>query len=249
MQLAGAGAFGLPKDRKAASAVLREAVAAGDNHIDIYGPYITNQLIREALAPYPDDLVIATKVGALRDDNGAWLPASSNDELTRAAHDNLRNLHLDVLGVVNLRIMPGDQSTERSIEAPLTGLAELQQQGLVRHIWLSNVTAAQVAEGRELADIVCVQNEYNLAHRGDGAPIDALARDDIAYVSFFPLDGFTPLQSATLDTLAASLHATPADAGGTRVAAAAIAQRRVDPRHLVRYAPAREPCSSPARFA
>ncbi|HJP97520.1 MAG TPA: aldo/keto reductase family oxidoreductase [Rhodanobacteraceae bacterium] len=213
MQLAGPGVFGPPKDHATALAVLREAVAAGVNHIDTsdyYGPYVTNRLIREALAPYPDDLVIVTKIGARRDDKGAWLPAMSSEELAAAVHDNLRRLGLDVIEVVNLRFMFSHMGpAEGSIEAPLTALAELQQQGLVGHIGLSNVTPAQVAEGRRIAEIVCVQNQYNLAHRDDDAWIDELARDSIAYVPFFPLGGFNPLQSDTLSGVAARLNATP----------------------------------------
>lgn len=215
MQLAGPGVFGPPKNRDAALAVLREAVASGVDHIDtsdFYGPHVTNRLIQEALAPYPDELAIVTKIGARRDAKGAWLPAFSAGELIAAVHDNLRNLGLDVLDVVNLRIMLGDNGhgpTEGSIEAPLTALAELQQQGLVRHIGLSNVTPVQVAEGRRMVDIVCVQNQYNLAHRGDDALVDELARDGIAYVPFFPLGGFSSLQSSTLDDVAAGLDATP----------------------------------------
>jgi aryl-alcohol dehydrogenase-like predicted oxidoreductase len=213
MQLAGPGVFGPPKDRDAALAVLREALASGVNHIDTsdyYGPYVTNRLIREALAPYPDDLVIVTKIGARRGEDGSWLPALSPEALTEAVHDNLRNLGLDVLEVVNLRIMIDPHGpAEGSIEAPLTVLAELQQRGLVRHIGLSNVTAAQVAEGRRIAAIVCVQNQYNLAHRNDDSLIDALARDAIAYVPFFPLGGFTPLQSSILSGVAQRLRATP----------------------------------------
>ena len=213
MQLAGPGVFGPPKDQEAALAVLREAVAAGVNHIDtadFYGPHVTNKLIRQALAPYSDDLVIDTKIGARRDENGAWLPAFSPEELTQAVHDNLRNLGLDVLEVVNLRIMfDAHGPVEGSIEAPLTALAKLQQQGLVRHIGLSNVTPAQVTEGRRICDIACVQNHYNLAHRADDALIDDLARDGIAYVPFFPLGGFTPLQSSTLSAIAQRLDATP----------------------------------------
>jgi pyridoxine 4-dehydrogenase len=213
MQLAGPGVFGPPKDRAAALAVLRDAVASGVNHIDTsdyYGPYVTNLLIREALAPYPADLVIVTKVGARRGDDGSWLPALSAEELTRAVHDNLRHLGLDALDVVNLRLMfAAHGPAEGSIEAPLTALAELQRQGLVRHIGLSNVTPAQVAEGRRLCDIVCVQNHYNLAHRSDDALLDDLARDGIAYVPFFPLGGFSPLQSSTLSNVAERLRATP----------------------------------------
>ena len=212
MQLAGPGVFGPPRDRGAALAVLREAVASGVNHIDtsdFYGPHVTNQLIREALHPYPGDLVIVTKIGARRGADGAWLPAFSPEELTRAVHDNLRNLGLDVLDVVNFRCMFGHGPTEGSIEAPLDVLAGLQGQGLVRHIGLSNVTPAQIAEGRRICDVVCVQNLYNLAHRADDAMIDDLARAGIAYVPFFPLGGFTPLQSSTLSGVAARLGATP----------------------------------------
>jgi aryl-alcohol dehydrogenase-like predicted oxidoreductase len=213
MQLAGPGVFGPPRDHEAALAVLREAVASGVDHIDtsdFYGPHVTNRLIREALAPYPDDLVLVTKISARRGDDGSWIPAFSPEELTQAVHDNLRNLGLDVLELVNLRSMLGiHEPAEGSIEAPLTVLAELQRQGLVRHIGLSNVTPAQVAEGRRICEIVCVQNHYNLAHRGDDPLIDALARDGIAYVPFFPLGGFTPLQSATLSAVAARLGATP----------------------------------------
>ena len=213
MQLAGPGVFGPPKDREAALAVLREAVALGVDHIDtsdFYGPHVTNQLIREALSPYPDALTIVTKIGARRDDKGAWLPAFSPDALAAAVHDNLRNLGRDVLDVVNLRVMFDVHGpAEGSIEALLTPLAELQQKGLVRHVGLSNVTAAQVAEGRRICEIVCVQNQYNLAHRDDDALIDALGRDGIAYVPFFPLGGFTPLQSSTLSDVAKRLDATP----------------------------------------
>jgi len=213
MQLAGPGVFGPPKDHGAALAVLREAVARGVNHIDtsdFYGPHVTNQLIREALAPYPDDLVIVTKIGAQRGADGSWLPAFSADALTRAVHDNLRNLGLDVLEVVNLRLMFDVHGpAEGSIEAPLAVLADLQRQGLVRHIGLSNVTRAQVAEGRRICAIACVQNHYNLAHRTDDALIDELARDFIAYVPFFPLGGFSPLQSSTLSDVSARLDAKP----------------------------------------
>jgi aryl-alcohol dehydrogenase-like predicted oxidoreductase len=213
MQLAGQGVFGPPKDRAAAVAVLREAIAQGVDHIDtsdFYGPHVTNQILREALAPYPDDLVIVTKIGARRGDDASWRPAFSAEELTRAVHDNLRNLGLDVLDVVNLRAMFGVHGpAEGSIEAPLTALAELQRQGLVRHIGLSNVTAAQIAEGRKICEIVCVQNQYNLAHREDDALIDDLAKEGIAYVPFFPLGGFTPLQSDILSDVAARLGATP----------------------------------------
>ena len=213
MQLAGPGVFGPPKDPDAALAVLREAVASGVNHIDtsdFYGPHVTNRLIREALSPYADDLLIVTKIGATRGDDASWNPAFSAEALTQAVHDNLSNLGLDVLEVVNLRIMFDVHGpAEGSIEAPLTALAELQRQGLVRHIGLSNVTATQIAEGRRIAPIVCVQNQYNLAHRDDDALIDSLARDGVAYVPFFPLGGFSPLQSAALSEVAAELEATP----------------------------------------
>lgn len=213
MQLAGPHVFGPPKDHDAAIAVLREAVASGVNHIDTsdyYGPHVTNQLIREALAPYPQDLVIVTKIGARRGSDGSWLPAYSAKELEQAVHDNLRNLGLEVLDVVNLRIMFGVMGpAEGSIEAQLTALAELQRKGLVRHIGLSNVTPAQVEEGRAIAEIVCVQNQYNLAHRDDDGLIDELARAGIAYTPFFPLGGFSPLQSSTLSDVAARLGATP----------------------------------------
>jgi pyridoxine 4-dehydrogenase len=209
MRLSGPGIFGPPSDPKMAVAVLREAVSSGVNHIDTsdyYGPHVTNQLIREALHPYPDDLVIVTKIGARRGDDASWLPASSPAELTQAVHDNLRNLSLDVLDVVNLRNMLG---VEASMDAPLVVLADLQRQGLVRHIGLSNVTPAQVAAGRRICEIVCVQNHYNVAHRNDDALIDRLAADRIAYVPFFPLGGFTPLQSSTLSDVAVRLGATP----------------------------------------
>lgn len=213
MQLAGPGVFGPPKDREGALAVLREAVASGVDHIDtsdFYGPHITNQLIREALHPYPEDLVIVTKVGAKRGEDGSWNPAFSAENLTSAVHDNLRNLGLDALEVVNLRIMFDVHGpAEGSIEAPLATLAELQRQGLVRHIGLSNVTPKQVDEGRTIADIVCVQNQYNLVHRDDNALIDQLAAAGIAYVPFFPLGGFTPLQSTALSDVAKGLGATP----------------------------------------
>ena len=217
MQLAGPGVFGPPKDRNGAVAVLREAVARGVNHIDtsdFYGPHVTNQLIREALHPYPDDLVIVTKIGARRGADGSWIPALSPAELTQAVHDNLRNLGRDVLDVVNFRSMHGVREgshgpDEGSIEPQLTVLAQLQRKGLIRHIGLSSVTPTQIAEGRRFCDIVCVQNHYNLAHRGDDAVIDMLARDGIAYVPYFPLGGFTPLQSSTLSAVAQRLRATP----------------------------------------
>ena len=213
MQLAGKGVFGPPRDEVAALAVLREAVAAGVDHIDtsdFYGPHITNQIIRKALAPYPDDQVIVTMIGARRGADGSWLPAFGADELARAVDDNLRNLGLEKLDVVNLRVMFGVHGpAEGSIAKPLKALADLQRQGLVRSIGLSNVTATQLAEGRDIAEIVCVQNQYNLAHRDDDALVDALAEDGIAYVPFFPLGGFSPLQSATLSEVAARLQATP----------------------------------------
>jgi aryl-alcohol dehydrogenase-like predicted oxidoreductase len=213
MQLAGKGVFGPPQDRAGAVAVLREALANGVDHIDtsdFYGPHVTNQIIREALHPYAEDLVIVTKVGARRGEDASWNRAFSAEELTAAIHDNLRNLGLDAIEVVNLRAMFGIHGAEEgSIEAPLTTLAELQRQGLVRHIGLSNVTPTQIAEGRRICEIVCVQNLYNLAHRTDDAMIDALARDGIAYVPFFPLGGFTPLQSSALSEVARILDATP----------------------------------------
>ena len=213
MQLAGPGVFGPPKDRAAALAVLREAVTQGVDHIDtsdFYGPHVTNELIREALHPYPDGLVIVTKIGARRGEDGSWNKAFSAEELTQAVHDNLRNLGLDVLDVVNLRLMFGVHGpAEGDFEAPLTALAELQRQGKVRHIGLSNATARQVADGRRIAEIVCVQNLYNVVHRDDDALIDELAAAGIAYVPFFPLGGFTPLQSKELSAVAARLGATP----------------------------------------
>jgi aryl-alcohol dehydrogenase-like predicted oxidoreductase len=216
MQLAGPGVFGPPKDPETALAVLREAVASGVNHIDtsdFYGPHVTNQLIRKALHPYPDELIIVTKIGARRGADGSWLPAFSPKELIEAVHDNLRNLGLDVLDVVNLRSMHGTHGpAEGSIEEPLSVLAELKRKGLVRHIGLSNVTPSQIEEGRRICDIVCVQNHYNVAHRADDALIDALARRGIAYVPFFPLGGFTPLQSSNLSDVARRLGITPMQA-------------------------------------
>lgn len=213
MQLAGPGVFGPPRDHDAALNVLREAVASGVNHIDtsdFYGPHVTNRLIREALSPYPDDLVLVTKIGARRGADASWVRADSAAELESAVEDNLRNLGLDALDVVNLRIMYGVHGPEEgSIAEPLSALAALQRRGLVRHIGLSNVTAAQVKEGRGLCEIVCVQNQYNLAHRHDDALIDALAQDGIAYVPYFPLGGFSPLQSATLTDVAQRVGATP----------------------------------------
>jgi pyridoxine 4-dehydrogenase len=213
MQLAGPGVFGPPKDRAAALAVLREALAQGVDHIDtsdFYGPHVTNQIIREALHPYRDDLVIVTKVGARRDDQGRWLPATSAAELRQAIDDNLRHLGLDVLEVVNLRSMldvHGPQ--EGSLEEPLTALADMRRQGLIKHIGLSNVTHRQVIDGRRICPIACVQNMYNLAHRTDEALVAALARDGVPYVPFFPLGGFTPLQSTALSDVARALDATP----------------------------------------
>lgn len=213
MQLAGPGVFGPPKDRAAAVAVLRAAVERGVDHIDtadFYGPHITNQIIREALHPYRQDLLIATKVGAKRGSDGSWLPALSADELTRAVHDNLRHLGLESLELVNLRSMLDVHGpAEGSLEEPLTALAELQRQGLIQHIGLSNVTARQVEDARRLCAIVCVQNHYNLVHRNDDALVRQLAGDGIAYVPFFPLGGFTPLQSSALSEVAGQLGATP----------------------------------------
>jgi pyridoxine 4-dehydrogenase len=213
MQLAGPGVFGPPRDHAAAVAVLREAVALGVDHIDtsdFYGPHVTNRIIREALHPYADDLVIVTKVGARRGADASWLPAFSREELTAAVHDNLRNLGLERLEVVNLRLMFDVHGpAEGPVEEPLTVLAELQRQELIRHIGLSNATAVQVAEARRIVPIACVQNQYNLAHRGDDTLVDALAAEGTAYVPFFPLGGFSPLQSATLDGVSTRLGATP----------------------------------------
>ena len=213
MQLAGPGVFGPPKDHDMALAVLREAVASGVDHIDtsdFYGPHVTNQLIREALHPYTDGLVIVTKVGAVRGEDASWNPAIGADELTRAVHDNLRNLGLDALDVVNLRVMSdGHGLGTASLEAPFTVLAELQRQGLIKHLGLSNVTAVQLAEAEAIAPVVCIQNLYNVAHRGDDGLIDELGRKGVAYVPFFPLGGFTPLQSLELNEVAAELGATP----------------------------------------
>jgi aryl-alcohol dehydrogenase-like predicted oxidoreductase len=213
MQLAGPGVFGPPRDKAEALAVLREVVASGVNHIDTsdyYGPYVVNELIREALHPYPEDLVIVTKIAARRGDDGSWLPALSPAELRQAVHDNLRHLGVDALDVVNFRSMHGVAApAEGSIEAPLTVLAELQQEGLIRHMGLSHVTPTQIAEGRKICDMVCVQNLYNLAHRNDDTLIDELARDGVAYVPFFPLGGFSPLQSKSLSDVAARLGVAP----------------------------------------
>lgn len=212
MQLAGPGVFGPPKDRNAALAVLREAVASGVNHIDtsdFYGPHVTNQLIREALHPYPADLVIVTKVGARRGADKSWFPALSRQELIDGVHDNLRNLGLDILDVVNLRVGGIMEPSDGSIEEPLTVLTELKREGLIRHIGLSNVTPTQLKETQKLTEIVCVQNFYNLANRSDDPFIDDLELQRIAYVPFFPLGGFTPLQSTVLDAVAAQMRATP----------------------------------------
>lgn len=213
MQLAGPGVFGPPKDHNAALAVLREAVATGVNHIDTsdyYGPFITNQLIREALHPYPDGFTIVTKVGAIRGADGSWNSAQSPEALESAVHDNLRNLGLEIIDVVNLRVMGNIHSpSESSIEEQFTALAELQRKGLIRHLGLSNVTANQVAEAERIAPVVCVQNHYNLVHREDDALVDELGRKGIAYVPFFPLGGFSPLQSDALSSVAQKLGATP----------------------------------------
>lgn len=212
MQLAGPGVWGPPRDIDAAIAVLREAVAADVNHIDtsdFYGPHVTNQIIKKALHPYPAGLVIVTKLGARRSPDKSWIPALSRQELIDGAHDNLRNLGLDQLDVVNLRVGGPLEPSEASIEEPLTALADLKRQGLIRHIGLSNVTPTQFAEAQKISDIVCIQNFYNVARRADDAFIDSLAKQGIAYVPFFPLGGFTPLQSSELDTVAASLQATP----------------------------------------
>jgi pyridoxine 4-dehydrogenase len=211
MQLAGPGVWGPPRDVNGAIAVLRDAVASGVNHIDTsdyYGPHVTNQLIKRALHPYPDVLMIVTKLGARRGVDKSWIPALSRQELIDGVHDNLRNLHLDALDVVNLRVGGMMEPSEGSIEEPLTVLAELKRQGLIRHIGLSNVTAKQLVKAQTVTEIVCVQNFYNVAHRNDDAFIDDLASQGIAYVPFFPLGGFTPLQSSELDTAAASLGVT-----------------------------------------
>jgi pyridoxine 4-dehydrogenase len=212
MQLAGPGVFGPPKDMDVARAVLREAIALGVNHIDtsdFYGPFITNQLIREALHPYPDDLVIVTKVGAVRGKDASWIPARTPADLTRAVHDNLRNLRLDVIDVVNLRVGGVHGPIEEPIEEQFSALADLQRQGLIHHLGLSNVTSTQLAVARTIGDVVCVQNLYNVAHRKDDALIDELNEKGIAYVPFFPLGGFAPLQSQNLSEVAAELGVTP----------------------------------------
>jgi pyridoxine 4-dehydrogenase len=212
MQLAGPGVFGPPRDPDAAVAVLREAIAAGVNHIDtsdFYGPHVTNEIIRRALHPYPKELVIVTKLGARRGADKSWIPALSRQELIDGAHDNLRNLDVDVLDVVNLRVGGLEAPSEGSIAEPLAALVELKRQGVIRHIGLSNLSPTQLAEAQTLTEIVCVQNFYNVAHRNDDPFIDDLARQQIPYVPFFPLGGFNPLQSAALDAVAASLGATP----------------------------------------
>lgn len=212
MQLAGPGVFGPPRDINAAIAVLREAVNSGVNHIDTsdyYGPHVTNQIIKQALHPYPDDLVIVTKLGARRGPDKSWIPVLSRQELIDGTHDNLRNLGLDALDIVNLRVGGFTEPTEGSIEEPLTALVELKRQGLIRHIGVSNVSPKQFAEAQRITEIVCVQNFYNVAQRKDDGFIDHLAVQGVAYVPFFPLGGFTPLQSSTLNAAAASLKATP----------------------------------------
>jgi pyridoxine 4-dehydrogenase len=212
MQLAGPEVWGPPRDVDGAIAVLQEVIAAGVNHIDTsdyYGPHVTNQIIKKALHPYPAGLFIVTKLGARRGEDKSWLHALSRKELIDGVHDNLRNLGVDALDVVNLRVGGMMAPSEGSIEEPLAVLAELKRLGLVRHVGLSNVTPRQLQEGQRITEIVCVQNFYNLAHRNDDAFVDALAKQDVAYVPFFPLGGFTPLQSSELDRVAASVEATP----------------------------------------
>jgi pyridoxine 4-dehydrogenase len=238
MQLAGPQVFGPPRDVDAALAVLREAVESGVNHIDTsdyYGPHVTNQLIKRALHPYPEGLVIVTKLGARRGQDKSWLHALSRQELIDGVHDNLRNLGRDTLDVANLRVGGVSGPSDESIEEPLTVLADLQRQGLIRHIGLSNVTPKQLAEGRKITAIVCVQNFYNMAHRNDDAFIDTLAAEQIAYVPFFPLGGFTRLQSSILDSSAGH-----ADAARARMAASALAKHPVDSRNVVRHPSSRE---------
>jgi pyridoxine 4-dehydrogenase len=247
MQLAGPHVYGPPRDLEAAIAVLREAVASGVNHIDtsdFYGPHVTNQIIKQALHPYPEGLVIVTKLGARRGTDKSWIPARSRQELIDGAHDNLRNLGLDRLDVVNLRVGGIMGPEEGSIEEPLTALVELKNQGLIRHIGLSNVSPAQLAEAQKITPIVCIQNFYNVAQRSDDAFLDGLAKQGIAYVPFFPLGGFSPLQHAELDAAAASLGITP-----MQIALAWLLQRAqhaADSRHLVTGPSAREPQSSHA---
>ncbi len=243
MQLAGPHVFGPPRDVDAAVAVLREAIASGVNHIDTsdyYGPHVTNHIIKQALHPYPDGLVIVTKVGARRGADKSWIHALSRQELIDAVHDNLRNLGLEALDVVNLRVGGIAAPVEGSIAAPLSVLAELKQQGLIRHLGLSNVSPKQLAEAQTITDIVCIQNFYNVAHREDDAFIDDLAKQGIAYVPFFPLGGFTPLQASELD---ADSSITPghADAGCPRMASPSLTQHPLDPRHIVRWASSRKP--------
>lgn len=212
MQLAGPGVFGPPKDEAAAIAILREAVESGVNHIDTsdyYGPHITNQIIKKALFPYPENLTIVTKLGARRGDDASWIMTRSREDLIAGVHDNLRNLGLDAMDVVNLRVGNHMGAIDESIEEPLTVLAELKEQGLIRHIGLSTVTPKQFADSQKITDIVCIQNQFNVANRGDDQFIDDLNKSGIAYVPYFPLGGFSPLQSSTLDAVAARLGATP----------------------------------------
>jgi pyridoxine 4-dehydrogenase len=212
MQLAGPHVFGPPADRDAAIAVLREAIDLGINHIDtadFYGPHVTNQIIRQALHPYPDDLNIVTKVGSVRDAGGGWIPARSPRELREQVHDNLRNLGVDVLDVVNMRVGGLDRPEPGSVAEPFGALAEMRKEGLIKHLGISTASAEQVAEAQSIAPVVCVQNMYNVANRADDGLVDALAKQGIAYVPYFPLGGFTPLQSSTLDTVAARLGTSP----------------------------------------
>jgi aryl-alcohol dehydrogenase-like predicted oxidoreductase len=212
MQLSGPGIFGPPQDPDGCVAVLREVIEAGVNHIDtsdFYGPHVTNQIIKKALHPYPKDLVIVTKLGARRPPDGSWRPANSPDELIAGVHDNLRNLGIDALHVVNYRAPGMEGPPSESIGAQVTVLAKLKQQGLIRHIGLSNVSAAHVAEAQAITEVVCVQNNYNLAHRQDDALVDSLAKQGVPYVPYFPLGGFSPLQSSTLSAVATRLKATP----------------------------------------
>ena len=234
MQLAGPQVWGPPRDPAEAVRVLQEAMEAGVNHIDtsdFYGPHVTNQIIKQALHPYPDGLVIVTKVGARRGADKSWNHALSRQELIDAVHDNLRNLGLDTLDVVNLRVGGIMAPSNESVEEPFTVLAELKHQGLIRHLGVSNVSPGQLSEARKISEIVCVQNFYNIAHRDDDGLIEELARQDIAYVPFFPLGGFTPLQSSALDT--AGVHACDTDASRTCVATSARAKHCPDSRHIV----------------